>query len=177
MMSDLVSAQIHGQSEAEQLFRRALAVTEALHGETHPETAITIDNLAQVLEEMGKFDEAELLFRRALAIAEATLEPENPSLAIVLNNLAIVLENKEKYEEATGLYERAFRIFDGALGSEHTYTREICRDLENCREIAQIARAGSDDPTPPAPSPGEHGGVEGNDHQWDKEKGSLIGAL
>ena len=34
--------------EAEQLFRRALVFTEAEYGEHHAETAITIDNLAQV---------------------------------------------------------------------------------------------------------------------------------
>jgi hypothetical protein len=35
--------------EAEVLFRRALAFTEATYGEGDAETAITIDNLAQVM--------------------------------------------------------------------------------------------------------------------------------
>jgi len=115
-------------SEAEQLFRRALAFTEAEYGEHHAETAITIDNLAQVLEEKGDFDEAELLFRRALAIAESTLEADNPSRAIVINNLALVLESKGQYDEAVGLYRNALAIFEAALGPEHAYTRdaEVC---------------------------------------------------
>ena len=118
-------AQERGElSEAEQLFRRALAFTEAEYGERHAETAITIDNLAQVLEEKGDFDEAEALFRRALAIAESTLEADNPSRAIVINNLALVLESKGQYDEAVGLYRNALAIFEAALGPEHAYTRD-----------------------------------------------------
>jgi hypothetical protein len=45
-------------------------IEEAVHGPDHPEVAVTLVNLAALLEGQGKCDEAEPLYRRALAIKE-----------------------------------------------------------------------------------------------------------
>ncbi len=48
--------------------RRALAIDEASYGAEHPNVAIRLNNLAQLLQATNRLGEAEPLMRRALAI-------------------------------------------------------------------------------------------------------------
>ena len=50
--------------------RRALAIDEHSYGPDHPEVAIRLNNLAQLLQATSRFAEAEQLMRRALTIDE-----------------------------------------------------------------------------------------------------------
>ena len=47
-------------AEAEPLRRRALEATERLRGPEHRDTLIAVNNVATVLEQLGKFSEAPL---------------------------------------------------------------------------------------------------------------------
>jgi Flp pilus assembly protein TadD len=77
--------------EAEVLFRRALAITEASYGLDHPEVATRLNNLAMVLQATNRLPEAEVLFRRALAglllFMQAT-QHQHPNQQAVLGNWA-----------------------------------------------------------------------------------------
>ena len=68
--------------------RRALAIDEKSFGPEHPNVAIRLNNLAQLLQATNRLAEAEPLMRRALAIDEKSFGPEHPNVAIRLNNLA-----------------------------------------------------------------------------------------
>ena len=81
--------------EAEPLMRRALAIDEASYGPDHPDVAIDLNNLAQLLQATNRLGEAEPLMRRALAIDEASYGPDHPNVAIDLNNLASLLAGHE----------------------------------------------------------------------------------
>ena len=74
--------------EAEPLLHRAQAIDEASYGPDHPDVAIDLNNLAQLLQATNRLGEAEPLIRRALAIDEASYGPDHPDVAIGLNNLA-----------------------------------------------------------------------------------------
>jgi hypothetical protein len=52
-------------SEAEALYRRALAIREKAFGPDHPYTAETLDGLAKVCEQTGRAAEAQELSARA----------------------------------------------------------------------------------------------------------------
>ena len=54
--------------EAETCMREALAIREAYYGPDHETTAISVNNLAYLMDTVGNHDEAEELYRRALAI-------------------------------------------------------------------------------------------------------------
>jgi tetratricopeptide (TPR) repeat protein len=58
-------------AEAEPLMRRALAIDKKTYGPDHPNVAIRLNNLAQLLQDTGRLTEAETLMRQALAIDEA----------------------------------------------------------------------------------------------------------
>ena len=79
---------------AEPLVRRALAIQEKALGPQHPETAVTLNNLASLLLAGGKITMAEATQRRALRILEHNLSPENPRIATARANLADILRAK-----------------------------------------------------------------------------------
>ena len=79
-------------ARAEPPMRRALAVHEASYGKDHPDVAIDLSNLAQLLMATNRLSEAEPLMRRALAMGEASYGEDHPDIAIRLNNLAALLQ-------------------------------------------------------------------------------------
>jgi len=58
-------------TDAKTLLERALAIEEAAYGPDHPDVGIRLNNLAQVLQDLGDPAGARPLQERALAITEA----------------------------------------------------------------------------------------------------------
>jgi len=64
--------QVHARfADAKALLERALAIDEAAHGPDHPDVATALNNLAQILRDLGQPEAARPLQERALAIDEA----------------------------------------------------------------------------------------------------------
>jgi tetratricopeptide (TPR) repeat protein len=72
---------------AEQLYREALAIKEALLGGEHPEIGLLANNLGTLLRDQGRTAEAGACFRRALTIVERAYPPEHPVTTSVRQNL------------------------------------------------------------------------------------------
>ena len=108
-------------AEPEPLYRRALAIDEAVLGLGRPETALILNNLAVLLRVQGHLDGGgEELCRRALAIREAVLGPEHPDTAISLINLALLLQARVGTPRRSG---RSARRWRSARKHESTPTR------------------------------------------------------
>src|SRR5215472_15826155 len=75
-------------SEAEGLYKRALAIREKALGASHPDVAWTLNNLALVYRDQGKYMEAAGLFERALAIRKKALGANHLDVGQTLHNLA-----------------------------------------------------------------------------------------
>ena len=88
-------------------------------GADHPNVAIPLANLAQLLKDTNRLQEAEPLMRRALAIDEASFGADHPDVARDLNNLAQLLQATNRLKEAEPLMRRALEVFIGNLGKEH----------------------------------------------------------
>jgi len=121
LMSDLgalfYTKALHAR--AEPLLRRALAIDEASLGKNHPNVAIRLANLAQLLRATNRLGEAEPLMRRARAIGEASYGNDHPTVAIRLNNLALLLQDTNRLGEAEPLLRRALAIGEASLGNDH----------------------------------------------------------
>ncbi|MGZ8189533.1 MAG: tetratricopeptide repeat protein [Methylosarcina sp.] len=104
---------------AEPLMLRALAIDEASFGSEHPNVAIRLNNLAQLLRVTNRLDEAEPLMRRALAIDEENFGAEHPNVARDLNNLGVLLQHTNRLAESERLLRRALAIDEASFGSEH----------------------------------------------------------
>src|SRR5207253_4044179 len=63
--------------EAEPLYQRALAIRERVLGAEHPNTAMSLNGLANLYANQGKNEQAEPFYRRALAIYEHVLGAEH----------------------------------------------------------------------------------------------------
>jgi Tfp pilus assembly protein PilF len=112
----------HNYRQAEPLLERALRIHEQTLGAEHPNTATSLNNLAELYRAQGRYGEAEPLFERALRITETALGAEHPDNAQCLNNLAALFYAQGWYGEAEPLLERALRIYETALGAEHPHT-------------------------------------------------------
>jgi tetratricopeptide (TPR) repeat protein len=75
-------------------------------GPRHPETLGTVQNLAIVYRNQGRYEEAERLYRRALEGREEKLGPKHPDTLTTVEGLAGVYRSQGRYEEADGLVRR-----------------------------------------------------------------------
>jgi tetratricopeptide (TPR) repeat protein len=129
------------QGQAQQLLRNKLEdgiggggaadLFDAL-GKEHPETLTSVNNLASVLQNQGKYEEAEPTNRRALEVYEKALGKEHPFTLASVKNLAMVLQDQGKYEVAEPMYRRAVEGKEKALGKEHLFT------LTNVSNLASV---------------------------------------
>ena len=90
--------------------------------------AASLNNLALLYKDQGKYADAEPLYQRALAIWEDALGPAHPDVATSLNNLAGLYYAQGQYAEAEPLYRRALAIWEKALGPEHP---KVAANLNN----------------------------------------------
>jgi len=93
-------------------FSAALKEAESF-GPNDSRLATSLNNLALVYDEQGKYAEAEPLYKRALAILEKAFGPNHSSVATSLNNLAALYCSQGKYAEAEPLYKRSLQIREG----------------------------------------------------------------
>jgi tetratricopeptide (TPR) repeat protein len=121
-------------AEAEPLMRRALAIDEKSLGPDHPNVAIRLNNLVQLLQATNRLPEAEPLMRRALAIEEKSFGPHHPYVAICLSNLAQLLQDTNRLPEAEPLMRRALAIAEKSLGPDHP---GVAIDLNNLAALLQ----------------------------------------
>ncbi|PYU92949.1 MAG: hypothetical protein DMG08_11350 [Acidobacteria bacterium] len=61
-------------------------------GPEHPHVTLSLNDLAAVYLNQGKYADAESLYRRSLAIREKALGPEHRHVALSLNKLAELTE-------------------------------------------------------------------------------------
>ncbi|MCY2964436.1 MAG: tetratricopeptide repeat protein [Planctomycetota bacterium] len=120
--------------EAEQLYRRALAIDEHSYGAEHARVAIDLNNLAQLLQATNRLSEAEPLMARVVRIFEKSLGENHPNVATALNNLAQLLKATNRLSEAEPLMRRALVIDEHSYGPDHP---DVARDLNNLAQLLQ----------------------------------------
>jgi len=86
----LEDARLHNQAqqlveqghyaEAEQLYKRLLAINEQALGPDHNTVATVLNNLGVLYYHQGRYAEAEPLYKRSLAISEKHFGREHPAL-------------------------------------------------------------------------------------------------
>jgi tetratricopeptide (TPR) repeat protein len=101
-------------------------------GNEDDQFAFSLNKLAFLYENQGKYNEAEPLIVRSLSIYENQLGENHPYFAASLNNLAILYRKQGNYNEAELLYLRSLSINEKYYGEEHL---EIARDLNNLANL------------------------------------------
>ena len=93
-------------------------------GAKHPDTLMSMNNLASVLSRRGKYEEAGEMYRQVLGLKDTVPGKEHPSTLTSMNNLALVLSRQGKYEEAEEMHRQVLRLRETVLGNKHPDTDE-----------------------------------------------------
>lgn len=104
--------------EAEELYRRCVAISEA-HGADAGSMIADLQSLANCLRAQDRLADAEELYRRVLEIEERNVGHDHPRVAIALHRLAGVVEAAHRRREAEVLYRRALDIDEATFGVNH----------------------------------------------------------
>ncbi|MBI5622159.1 MAG: tetratricopeptide repeat protein [Elusimicrobia bacterium] len=126
VLGDLHAAQ--GRlTQAEPLFRRALAVTEKVHGAKSPQAAAGLVYLGELHSRQGKTVEARRDFERAMKISAAS--GRKTELAARLNDLALLYEAEGRDDDAEAALKKSLSLTERALGKEHLTVAVRLTDL------------------------------------------------
>jgi tetratricopeptide (TPR) repeat protein len=96
--------------------------TRKLLRRDHPDTLVTINNIALLYNSQGEYRKALEWYGRALAGFERSLRRDHPDILSTVNNIALVYDNQGDYSKAVDWYDRALAWREKSLGKEHPYT-------------------------------------------------------
>jgi tetratricopeptide (TPR) repeat protein len=111
------------------LYEEFAWLIEDRRGPEHPDTVVTLNNLAQLYHDQGRYEEAEPLLQRTLGIREKTLGPEHLDTVVSISNLGGLYRDQGRYEEAEPLLQRTLGIREKVLGPEHPNTALTLNNL------------------------------------------------
>ncbi|QDU65225.1 serine/threonine-protein kinase [Engelhardtia mirabilis] len=94
-------------TRATELCRESLGVWQRVHGEDHPNVAIGLGHLGQLLRLQGEDDEAEQSLRRSLALLEGASDAPGLAGYEARIELADLLANRGDFAEADALFGEA----------------------------------------------------------------------
>jgi tetratricopeptide (TPR) repeat protein len=99
--------------EAEALLVSALHIAEQF-SPGDPRLAASLNNLAELYVQRGRYADAEPLYKRAIDAWGHAGTSQEPSLASALGNLGDLYRQTGRYSEAEPLYKRALQIREAA---------------------------------------------------------------
>ena len=132
-------------TEAEPLFRRALAIDEASYGPDHADVARDLNNLAGLLKAPTGWPRPSRSTGGRWRSAKRRYGPDHPEVATSLNNLAWLLQDANRLTEAEPLSRRALEIFlqiTHATGHEHPHLLAATNNYAGL--LAKMGSPGSD---------------------------------
>ena len=117
--------------ETRAMAERAVRITEDLAGPDSSALSASLNELGNVLQQLGEFAEAISTFEQGLAIDEAQFGPTHLNVAKKLNNMGNAYRNLGDYEEARNRLERALAIYEAHYGPEHPEVADSIINLAN----------------------------------------------
>ena len=94
-------------------------------GERHPHVAGSLNNLAGLYDNQGRYGLAEPLYQQALELRQELLGECHPHVADSLFNLGVLRYNQGRYPEALALLLEAEAIYLSSLGADHPTTQAL----------------------------------------------------
>ena len=110
-----------------------MKILERVHGQEHPDVAVSISHLAELYRTQGQYRNAESMFQRSLAIRRRIYGEVHHEVATSLNELAALYQALGRREEAVPLYQQSLRIRERTLGPDHP---DVAISLNNLAILA-----------------------------------------
>jgi tetratricopeptide (TPR) repeat protein len=117
--------------------RRAAELYRQVFGADHIKVTVCEEDIADVLQKLGRYDEAIDRMRGVVAQREAALGPEHPMVANGLVNLAVKLDAPEAIPQL----QRAARIYERSVPGDTRRFLVLCNLGEMQRQLGQHAQA------------------------------------
>ncbi len=108
--------------ECERLYRQASESLRTINGQDHPETLVSINDVALFLNATKRPAEAEPLLHEVLDARTRVLGEDHPDTIVSVMSLAFVLDDLGRADEALALHERAVATSARSLGNDHQNT-------------------------------------------------------
>jgi tetratricopeptide (TPR) repeat protein len=108
--------------EAEELQVQVMQTRKRVLGNEHPDTLISMNNLASTFRNQGRWKEAEELEVQAMQTRKRVLGNEHPDTLISITNLALTNWKQGRWKEAEELEVQAMQTRKRVLGNEHPDT-------------------------------------------------------
>ncbi len=105
----------------------------------NPATLRTMNNLAALYNDQGRYDEAEPLYLETLETRKRVLGDDHPDTGISSHNLGCLYRDQGRHDESQRYFEHAQRIWEAKLGHDHPYV------AENLAQWAALRRKTGDD--------------------------------
>ena len=107
----------------------ACVVSRRVLGDEHPDTLMSMNNLALTLRAQGDLNGARVLQEQALAVCRRVLGEEHPATLTSMNNLALTLSAQGDLAGARVLEEQVLAARCRVLGEEHPDTLTSMNNL------------------------------------------------
>jgi tetratricopeptide (TPR) repeat protein len=107
---------------AERAYRQAFEQRLIMSGEEHPNTLMTMGNIAIMLGFQGKWVEAEEMHREELRLVKKALGEKHPQTLATKGNLALAVLGQWKYAKAEEMYRELLLLDKEVLGEKHLDT-------------------------------------------------------
>ncbi len=114
--------------------RQTFAVHE---GPDHPDTLLTMNQLATGYRKSGKLDLALPLLEETLKLRKARLGPDHPSTLQSMNNLGLGYFEGRKLDLALPLFEETLKLAKARLSPDHTTTLATINNLASGYQAAE----------------------------------------
>jgi eukaryotic-like serine/threonine-protein kinase len=105
--------------EAQRQFERALELRRRVLNDDHPDTLLSIRNLATVYHNQGKFAQAEPLYNKVLDVQRRVLGEQHPDTLQSMFDLAVVYQDQGKLAPAEPLFTKVLEVRRRVLGEDH----------------------------------------------------------
>jgi CHAT domain-containing protein len=124
------------QLAQQELFEQALPFAEKAYnlrkkvlGDKHLDTLKSLNDLAFIYTDLGRFSEALPLSEKAYFIAKEVLVKKDPFTFTCIDDLAFIHKELGQFSEALPLYEEAYSLSKDVFGKGHRYTLESLTNL------------------------------------------------
>lgn len=119
------------------IYREIIAIrTAAAAGAVDAELWPSMNNLAMILTDLGRYDEADAMYTELLGLCAAAVPETHYILALFRNNHAACLTAMGRLDDARAALEASHPVIEGFFGADHERTR---RSLERMAELRRVA--------------------------------------
>jgi len=125
----IIQYTLGNHKEAEAYYRRALDLIEKWGGPGHPFLCPALDNLGQLLSDIGRPAETEILLLRSIKIKHANYGALHPEIARSLHSLGYLYRKQGRFNEAEERFQQAIATWENLDADPHLEIAQSILDL------------------------------------------------